>query len=51
MTLVHLTATAWCQACDWTTEGEPKTVDKAAEKHTKTPGHPTACSSRPEVKS
>lgn len=39
----QLVTTARCHACDWVPEGDP---DKAAEKHTKATGHPTAVMTR-----
>jgi hypothetical protein len=41
-----LTARARCLRCDWAEAGDPGTVDKLAEKHTKT-GHPTATVTEP----
>ena len=45
--LTSLTATARCHGCDWTAEGKPAEVDKAADKHTGA-GHPTATEAVPE---
>jgi hypothetical protein len=41
--LVTVTMTAHCQRCDWTAgPGTMADVDRAADKHTRTTGHPTA---------
>ena len=46
--MITLTATARCIGrCDWSAAGDPATVDRAAEKHTRTTGHPTATLARP----
>jgi hypothetical protein len=42
-----MTGTAHCQRCDWTTAGTPADVDRAADKHTRTTGHPTATLATP----
>lgn len=44
--MVSLTAAARCHGCDWTTEGKPADVDKAAGRHVKA-GHPVATVMRP----
>ena len=41
MASVRLTAAARCHGCDWTAEGEPAAVDRAAAKHVKV-GHAVA---------
>lgn len=51
MTLIHLTAIAWCQNCDWYVKGDDQAlVDRQADKHAKTPGHPTVSGGKPEVR-
>ena len=41
--MITLTATAHCNGCTWTTgPDQPTTVDRAADKHTRDTGHPTA---------
>ena len=40
--MIAMTAAAHCHRCTWTTAGTPDTTDKAADKHTRTSGHPTA---------
>lgn len=40
-----LTTTATCLTCNWTATGEK--ADRAAERHTKTEGHPTSVRSTP----
>lgn len=42
--MITLTLTARCQWCPWQPAGDP---DKAAEKHTKATGHPTATRTEP----
>ena len=39
MAAVTLTAAAACRACDWTAEGDPDPVDRAAERHWRNAGH------------
>lgn len=46
--MITLTATAHCIGrCDWSASGDLGSVDKAAEKHTRTTRHPTATLARP----
>ena len=46
--MITLTAAARCHACPWTAgPGEWADVDKAAERHVKTAGHPTGTEARP----
>jgi hypothetical protein len=46
--VIALTASAHCIGrCDWSASGDPASVDKAAEKHTRTTRHPTATLARP----
>ena len=46
-----MTATAHCvRGCDWTAAGPWADVDKAADKHTRTTGHPTATNATPAGK-
>lgn len=43
------TITTWaCASCDTSHTGNPAAMDRAAEKHTKTTGHPTRCWTVPQ---
>lgn len=44
--MITLTATARCLACDWTAEGNPDKVDRAAEKHASS-GHSVVTRTEP----
>lgn len=42
------TVTTWsCRSCAITHTGNPAAMDRAAEKHTKTTGHSTTCTTLP----
>jgi hypothetical protein len=48
MAPMTLTATATCSNCNWHTEGDPASTDKAADTHTRTAKHSTAVTTEPE---
>lgn len=42
-----IAVSAHCGGCDWTPEGDWATVDKAADKHARRPGHPVTVAAGP----
>lgn len=42
-----MAGTATCSTCDWTDNGDPITVDTAADKHTRVKAHSTAVAVSP----
>lgn len=44
---ITLTASASCLRCDWTASGDWADVDRGAEKHARSTGHPTMTSAKP----
>jgi hypothetical protein len=46
--MITLTAVARCIGrCGWSASGDQASADRAAEKHTRTTGHPTVTLARP----
>ena len=45
--MITLTASARCLRCGWSASGDPASVDKQAEAHTRKAGHPTGTAAAP----